>query len=155
MIKYPRSRWSIPAEKVVSLDKDNLVVVWKHHERDFFKRKSATTRHKLRSYLSLSKVLEVRKGQLTEKFDQFPYEEVEEQSFSLIFEQVTKRYVRLSSLDLICDSPEKCEDWIHGLRETTNHLSCSIFPSEHYESTDPTIVYVLLHETSIRTGTLL
>ena len=38
--------------------------------------------------VSLSKVLEVRKGQLTERFDQFPYEEVEDQSFSLIFEQV-------------------------------------------------------------------
>ena len=75
-----------------------------------------STRHKLRSYrefepnlsltlppslhliyihllltlvaVSLNKVLEVRRGQLTERFDQFPYEEVEEQSFSLMFEQV-------------------------------------------------------------------
>ena len=39
--------------------------------------------------VGLNKVLEVRKGQLTEKFDQFPYEEVEDQSFSLIFEQVS------------------------------------------------------------------
>ena len=63
--------------------------------------------------MSLHKVLEIREGQLTRKFDQFPYEEVEEQSFSLIMEEMTKRYVRLTSLDLICDSPESYNDWIH------------------------------------------
>ena len=65
--------------------------------------------------VSLHRVLEIRKGQLTEKFDRFPYDEVEDQSFSLIFEEVTKRYVRLTSLDLICDSHENCQEWIFGV----------------------------------------
>ena len=40
--------------------------------------------------VSLHKVVEVREGQKTKKFDKFPFEEVEEQSFSLIFEQECK-----------------------------------------------------------------
>ena len=34
--------------------------------------------------------MEVREGQKTEKFDKFPFEQVEKQSFSLIFEQECK-----------------------------------------------------------------
>ncbi len=37
--------------------------------------------------VKLHKVVEVREGQLTESFNKFPYDEVEKQSLSLIFEQ--------------------------------------------------------------------
>ena len=40
--------------------------------------------------MSLHKIVEVREGQKTEKFDKFPFEQVEKQSFSLIFEQECK-----------------------------------------------------------------
>ena len=36
--------------------------------------------------LSLRKVVEIRLGQRTNKFDKFPYEQVEDKSFSLLFE---------------------------------------------------------------------
>ncbi len=38
--------------------------------------------------MNLQRVLEIREGQETVKFEKFPYEEVTEQSFSLIFEGV-------------------------------------------------------------------
>lgn len=34
--------------------------------------------------------MEIREGQLTEEFDRYPYEEVESQSFSLMFEEESK-----------------------------------------------------------------
>ena len=37
--------------------------------------------------VSLHRVVEVREGQNTEMFDKFPYELVEKQSFSLIYQQ--------------------------------------------------------------------
>jgi hypothetical protein len=35
--------------------------------------------------VSLHRVVEVREGQQTEMFDKFPYEQVKEQSFSLLY----------------------------------------------------------------------
>ena len=84
--------------------------------------------------VSLHRVVEVREGQLTEKFDKFPYEQVKNQSFSLIYQQEgarlefplqlfisfnwltlisDKRYAYLTSLDLICDHPLNYELWIN------------------------------------------
>ena len=37
--------------------------------------------------VSLHKVVEVREGQKTKQFDKFPFEQVSDQSFSLIFEE--------------------------------------------------------------------
>ena len=37
--------------------------------------------------VSLHKVVEVREGQKTAMFDKFPYEQVDKQSFSLIYQQ--------------------------------------------------------------------
>ena len=39
-----------------------------------------------KSSLSLRRIVEVRRGQQTPQFDKFPYEEVEDLSFSLLFE---------------------------------------------------------------------
>ena len=43
-------------------------------------------------YLAVSfhRIVEIREGQLTEEFDRFPYEEVEGQSFSLMYEEESK-----------------------------------------------------------------
>ena len=85
--------------------------------------------------MSFHKVVEVREGQKSEMFDKFPYEQVEKQSFSLVYQQegteaklyamaysyfltilslyrTDKRYAYLTSLDLICDHPESYELWI-------------------------------------------
>ena len=40
--------------------------------------------------VSFHRIVEIREGQLTEEFDRFPYEEVEGQSFSLMFEEESK-----------------------------------------------------------------
>ena len=37
--------------------------------------------------MSLHKVVEVREGQRSAMFDKFPYEQVEKQSFSLVYQQ--------------------------------------------------------------------
>ena len=40
--------------------------------------------------VSFHRIVEIREGQLTEEFDRFPYEEVEGQSFSLMYEEESK-----------------------------------------------------------------
>ena len=47
-----------------------------------------TTRagYRQKSSLSLRRIVEIRKGQQTAQFDKFPYEQVEDKSFSLLFE---------------------------------------------------------------------
>ena len=50
--------------------------------------------------MSLHKVVEVREGQNTEMFDKFPYEQVEKQSFSLVYQQEGKfRYKEIMMFD--------------------------------------------------------
>ena len=44
--------------------------------------------------MSLHRILEIREGQETKKFDQFPYDEVAEQSFSLIFEAEKSKLIQ-------------------------------------------------------------
>ena len=85
--------------------------------------------------VSLHKVVEVREGQRSTMFDKFPYEQVENQSFSLVYLHegilpltvysnnvtaimnfglyVDKRYAYLTSLDLICDYPQNYDLWIN------------------------------------------
>ena len=50
--------------------------------------------------VSLHKVVEVREGQKTKQFDKFPFEEVSDQSFSLIFEE-ERRSNESSSVGLL------------------------------------------------------
>ena len=50
--------------------------------------------------MSLHKVVEVREGQKTKQFDKFPFEEVSDQSFSLIFEE-ERRSNESSSVGLL------------------------------------------------------
>ena len=40
--------------------------------------------------MSLHRVVEVREGQKTDMFDKFPYEQVENQSFSLLYQKEGK-----------------------------------------------------------------
>ena len=69
--------------------------------------------------VSLHRIAEVREGQETEKFHKFPYEEVESQSFSLLFDDESGgKYVRLTSLDLICDHIDHYQEWMEGVSET-------------------------------------
>ncbi|KAL5474054.1 hypothetical protein EMCRGX_G028627 [Ephydatia muelleri] len=135
MIKYPHTKWSIPREKIIRIDKDNLHIMWKQ---------SGLSDFHMSNTLPLHLVWEIREGQRTKWFDHFPYEEVKDQSFSLIFEEENYggRYARLSSLDLICDNPVNYKEWIEGLR--------ALFPSPHQSpSTDPSILYPLpLHTVS-------
>ena len=92
--------------------------------------------------VSLHKVVEVREGQQTDMFDKFPYEQVKEQSFSLMYMKEggqlaqscmlytrqsfqlckckvltnlisDKRYAYLTSLNLICDHPQNYDIWIN------------------------------------------
>lgn len=85
--------------------------------------------------MSLHRVVEVREGQKTEMFDKFPYEQVENQSFSLVYPHegiqlrvsfdypainafcgfVGKRYAYLSSLNLICGDPVSYNLWINAV----------------------------------------
>ena len=54
--------------------------------------------------VSLHKVVEVREGQATAMFDKFPYEQVENQSFSLVYLQEGDSYLAktfLSILDMV------------------------------------------------------
>eukprot|EP00731_Ephydatia_muelleri_P028387 Em0020g31a len=128
MIKYPHTKWSIPREKIIRIDKDNLHIMWKQ---------SGLSDFHMSNTLPLHLVWEIREGQRTKWFDHFPYEEVKDQSFSLIFEEENYggRYARLSSLDLICDNPVNYKEWIEGLR--------ALFPSPHQSpSTDPSILWL-------------
>ena len=43
--------------------------------------------------MQLHKIVEVREGQLTDSFEKFPYEEVKDQSLSLIFEEESKKLI--------------------------------------------------------------
>ena len=54
--------------------------------------------------VSLHKIVEVREGQNTEKFDKFPFEQVEHQSFSLIFEEECKSIYMCLSVCVTRDS---------------------------------------------------
>ncbi|KAL5473727.1 hypothetical protein EMCRGX_G028261 [Ephydatia muelleri] len=107
MIKYPHKKWSIPREKLLHIDKDNLHIMW---------RRSGLSDFHMTKTLPLHLVWEIREGQRTKWFHHFPYEEVDGQSFSLIFEEEKHggRYVGLSSLDLICDNLDHYKEWIEG-----------------------------------------
>ena len=81
--------------------------------------------------MRLDSILEVRLGQQSYGFERFPYAEVDEQSFSLMYENVKGcclffhhdvnfhtlgKYARLESLDLVCDHPRHFDEWIKGVR---------------------------------------
>jgi hypothetical protein len=133
MIKYPRnSKWAIPSEKIFRLDKDNLQVMW---------RKNFASCLKLHSSLCLDSILEVRLGQYSIGFERFPYDEVNNQSFSLMYESVKGKYIRLESLDLICDHPIHFKEWINGLDSLKVGPVTSMFPLR-YENTDPLLVWL-------------
>ncbi|XP_064406324.1 1-phosphatidylinositol 4,5-bisphosphate phosphodiesterase delta-1-like [Halichondria panicea] len=132
MVKYPRSTLGLPHERVFKIDNDNLQILWRRNDASAFRQKSS---------LKLHKVVEVREGQLTDSFNKFPYDEVEKQSLSLIFEQETKKYVRLTSIDLICDHPDNYDQWIEGLRSLVSGTKCSIYP-HRYETTDPLVLWL-------------
>lgn len=111
MVKYPRSALGLPHERVFKIDNDNLVsvctsltlvvyIVPSHSKYcggemqspDSDKRAlvsiSSFTVSPLHSLtVKLHKVVEVREGQWTDSFNKFPYDEVKDQSLSLIFEE--------------------------------------------------------------------
>lgn len=86
-------------------------------------------------------VVEVREGQDSEGFDRYPYEEVDDQSFSVLVEGIKRgwltaccvisalfycllfglagprnnTYAVLQSLDLICDSSEEQQLWCQAV----------------------------------------
>eukprot|EP00731_Ephydatia_muelleri_P028731 Em0020g375a len=107
MIKYPHKKRSIPSEKLLHIDKDNLHIMW---------RRLGLSDFHMTKTLPFHRIWEIREGQCTKWFHHFPYEEVDGQSFSLIFEEEKHggRYVGLSSLDLICDNPDHYKEWIEG-----------------------------------------
>ena len=97
--------------------------------------------------VSLYKVVEVREGQNTHMFDKFPYEQAENQSFSLIYEQecichivmhihiysmirtisgrfthADKRYAHLTALDVICDSDKTYDTWMYAVSDCTTAI---------------------------------
>lgn len=133
MIKYPRYNWwAIPSEKIFRVDNDNLQIMW---------RSSFATKTNPTSILRLDSVLEVRVGQRTNGFERFPYEEVDAQSFSLMYEDVKGKYAKLESLDVICDHPQHFQDWIEGLGSLQIGPKTSMFPSR-YENTDPILLWL-------------
>ena len=102
--------------------------------------------------MKLHKIVEVREGQWTDSFNKFPYDEVQDQSLSLIFEEesecyppppththtqtdmvlqhvcinlilfiAAKKFVRLTSIDLICDHPDNYDQWIEGVSSSCTH----------------------------------
>ena len=61
---------------------------------------STGTGYSQKRSLSLRRVVEVRTGQQTPQFDKFPYEQVEDQSFSLLYESESEYQSRLILEDL-------------------------------------------------------
>eukprot|EP00731_Ephydatia_muelleri_P028757 Em0020g401a len=134
MIKYPHKKWSIPREKLLHIDKDNLHIMW---------RRLGLSDFHMTKTLPLHRIWEIREGQCTKWFHHFPYEEVDGQSFSLIFEEEKHggRYVGLSSLDLICDNPDHYKEWIEGLVAMISGPRQSVW-NTLYPSTDPSILWL-------------
>jgi len=137
MIKYPHQWWTIPSEKLFKVDKDNLQILW---------RRAASSQFSYSNSLSFHRIVEIREGQQTDQFDRFPYEEVDGQSFSLMFDDESGgKYVRLMSLDLICDHPNHYQEWMEGLRTLIPTVpQCTIFPysQEKHRNVDPTILWL-------------
>eukprot|EP00794_Sanderia_malayensis_P008775 gene8775-9713_t len=102
---------------------------------------SQTFSKKSKLEVELSKIIEVRCGQQTRNFVQFPYFEVEKQSFSLMFEREHGEWSSLMSLDLICDSMLAAQSWKRGLKALIygdeNHPPLRSFQ----EPQDPIIMY--------------
>ncbi|KAL5474053.1 hypothetical protein EMCRGX_G028626 [Ephydatia muelleri] len=125
MIKYPQSKWNFPHERTFRIDEDNLEILW-------------TTNTSRCSSLSLDRIVEVREGQCSEWFEQFPYEALEAQSFSILYEENKGPYVGLAALSLICGTPEDYNTWIEGLKFLRQLHNFSL----QYSSVDPTIIWL-------------
>ncbi|XP_031557725.1 1-phosphatidylinositol 4,5-bisphosphate phosphodiesterase zeta-1-like [Actinia tenebrosa] len=135
MIKYARAGKAIPHEKLVKLDNDNLHIMWKKRSKHSFS---------FRNTLALNKVVEVRCGQQTKNFNKFPYTEVENQSFSLIFEKEQGEWGQLVSLDLICDSLKAFDKWHSALKEIIYSKDARL-NRQKYGGIDPVVLWLKRH----------
>jgi len=133
MIKYSRAGTaSIPHERVFKLDSHNLHIMWRRARKGY----------SYKSTLELKKVVEVRCGQQTRNFNQFPYLEVEKQSFSLMFPREQGEWSSLMSLDLICDSVLAAQSWKRGLKALIYGDEDQKPLRDLYKHQDPTILYL-------------
>lgn len=136
MIKYARIGRSIPHERVFKLDKDNLHIMWKKRGKGHS--------FSFTNTLCLDRVIEVRCGQQTKNFVKFPYNEVEEQSFSLMFEKQQGEWSQLCSLDLICDSEKAYEKWTSAMREVIYSRDQRV--NRHkFDGVDPIVLWLKRH----------
>ncbi|PFX17769.1 1-phosphatidylinositol 4,5-bisphosphate phosphodiesterase zeta-1-like [Stylophora pistillata] len=136
MIKYARVGRSIPHERVFKLDKDNLHIMWKKRGKGHS--------FSFANTLYLDRVIEVRCGQQTKNFVKFPYTEVEEQSFSLMFEKQQGEWSQLCSLDLICDSEKAYEKWTSAMREVIYSKDQRV--NRHkFDGVDPVVLWLKRH----------
>ncbi|XP_065898551.1 1-phosphatidylinositol 4,5-bisphosphate phosphodiesterase delta-4-like isoform X2 [Dysidea avara] len=145
MTKYPRNGNSLPHERVFKMDFENLMIMWREMENS----KSSHLRT-----LQTEHIVDVREGQKSDAFDKYPYEEMEQQSLSVFFEEEkhshismmpghSKRYVILQSLDLICESKLEQQLWFEKLKTFITPKS-HLF-SSHYPHTDPAILWLITH----------
>ncbi|XP_065065661.1 1-phosphatidylinositol 4,5-bisphosphate phosphodiesterase zeta-1-like isoform X2 [Rhopilema esculentum] len=133
MIKYSRAgKASIPHERVFKLDRHNLQIMWRKARKEY----------SYKSTLEVSKIVEVRCGQQTRNFVQFPYSEVEKQSFSLLFEREQGEWSSLMSLDLICDSVLAAQSWKRCLKALVYGDEYEKPLRSFHETKDPIILYL-------------
>lgn len=134
MIKYARSGKTIPHERVFTIDDNYVHIMWK---------KSLTSGgYRYNCSLSFQDVTEVRCGQQTRNFNLFPYIEVENQSFSLMFQRDQGEWCGLNSLDLICDSVFAFQQWKQALEILIYGKDGKLPLRDCHKISDPILVYL-------------
>ncbi|XP_065893737.1 1-phosphatidylinositol 4,5-bisphosphate phosphodiesterase delta-1-like isoform X2 [Dysidea avara] len=137
MIKYPRKGKSLPHDRVFTIDPAYLQVMWREtQDSKFTSSRTITT----------DSIVEIRDKQRTDGFDRYPFEEIEDQSFSVIVEgekiagPSRKKYAVLKPLDLICDSYQEQQLWCRALKSFVTPKCCMF--NSRYQYTDPLILWL-------------
>ena len=129
VIKY-REKALIPHTRLLTLDGSNTHLVWWNPSMNklsnFLRKKT----------LDISLIREIRLGQNTKNFMRFPFEGVEGQSISLLYEQEVGQWGYLRSLDLIFETEEHFDIWKEGLCLLVND---AVRHRDYYASFDPTL----------------
>eukprot|EP01135_Chromosphaera_perkinsii_P003414 Nk52_evm38s242 gene=Nk52_evmTU38s242 len=128
VIKY-REKALIPHTRLLTLDRSNTHLVWWNpslNKLQTFLRKKT---------LDIGLIKEIRVGQNTKNFMRFPFEGVEGQSISLLYEQEFGQWGYLRSLDLIFETEEHFDIWREGLCLLVNDACRHV---DYYASFDPT-----------------
>lgn len=137
MIKYSRVGNVIPHERIFKMDEENMQILWRRTGK-----RSVMRSFSWNCSLFIGDIVEIRSGQQTRNFNQYPYLEVENQSFSLIFEKEQGEWCGLTSLDIICDSVTVCNNWKGAMKILVYGLEDKKSLRDLYLVMDPLLIFL-------------